>query len=180
VITFDPLSQYRLEEGEWLIYDPETLKRFLKEAGRYSPFKILYQPRAESVLDNWWQVGVVAYARGNLLLCIDEMGMLAENGQFLQDGSPGPDPILKSIVHYGRHRKLDVICTAQRPTDVARRYTALCTEIRCFQTSEPSDLTYLQKRMGESAVSRLPGLPNYCFLHWTDAGSGIYRRKLKR
>lgn len=131
------------------------------------------------MVDNWRRVGVLAYARGNLLLCIDEMGMLSENGQFIQDAK-GKEPILKAIVHYGRHRKLDVICTAQRPTDVARRYTALCSEIRCFQTSEPKDLTYLQERVGESAVSQLPGLPNFEFLHWTDSGVGIYKRKLAR
>jgi hypothetical protein len=179
VITFDPLSQYKREPGELLIHDPTILKEKLREFGRHRPFKILFQPRTGSVLENWRKVGVLAYAQGNMLLCIDEMGMLTENGQFVLDAK-GKDPILKSIVHYGRHRKLDVICTAQRPTDVARRYTALCSEMRCFQTSEPKDLTYLSERVGESAVSQLPALPNFVFLHWTDSSVGVYQRKLKR
>jgi hypothetical protein len=172
------LSQYRPEPGELVIHDPGELKTLSKEWGRTKPFKVLFQPRAGSVMDNWRKVGTVAYASGNLLLCIDEMGMLTENGSFLADG--GEEPILKSIVHYGRHRKLDVICTAQRPTDVARRYTALCSEMRIFQTTEPKDLTYLQGQVGESAVQQLPTLPNYVFLRWTDEGTGIHRRKLKK
>ena len=178
VITFDPLSQYKPDAGELVLHDPDQLKAAMRDAGKSEPFRVLYQPRRGSILDNWRQVGVIAYARGNLLLCIDEMGMLTEAGQFAID-SPGREPILKSIVHYGRHRKIDVICTAQRPTDVARRYTALCSEIRCFQTNENRDLTYLRERMGESATRTLTRLPKFVFLHWTDDGTALYRPKLK-
>jgi hypothetical protein len=178
VITFDPLSQYSPDPGETVLHDPQELKELLKASGRSEPFKVLYQPRKGSVLTNWRQVGVLAYARGNLLLCIDEMGMLTEGGQFAIDAK-GQEPILKAIVHYGRHRKIDVICTAQRPTDVARRYTALCTELRCFQTNENKDLTYLAERMGDSATTRLADLPKFVFLHWTDGGVEIYRPKWK-
>jgi hypothetical protein len=179
VIVFDPLSQYTPIDGEVVTHDPLWLKEFLKERGRTKPFRVLYQPRHGSVLANWRKVGVLAYATGNLLLCIDEMGMLTEGGQFMPDAK-GKEPILKAIVHYGRHRKIDVICTAQRPTDVARRYTALCTELRCFQTNENKDLTYLEERMGQSATSKLAALPKFTFLHWTDDGVAIYRPKLKR
>jgi hypothetical protein len=101
------------------------------------------------------------------------MGMLTEAGQFSID-SPGEEPILKSIVHYGRHRKIDVICTAQRPTDVARRYTALCSELRIFQTNENKDLTYLESRVGQSACKQVQNLPKFTFLHWTDDGTALY------
>jgi hypothetical protein len=178
VIVFDPLSQYAPLPDEAVMHDPSDLKVFLKEQGRTRPFRVLYQPRKGTVLANWRKVGVLAYATGNLLLCIDEMGMLTEGGQFAIDAK-GKEPILKAIVHYGRHRKIDVICTAQRPTDVARRYTALCTELRVFQTSENKDLTYLAERMGDSATSRLSNLPKFTFLHWTDEGVEIYRPKLK-
>lgn len=175
---FDPLSQYTPDPGEVVIHDPATLKQLLRERGRSEPFHVLYQPRTGTVIDNWRRVGVLSYATGNLLLCVDEMGMLTEYGNFMQDAK-GKEPILKAIVHYGRHRKIDIICTAQRPTDVARRYTALCTELRVFQTSENKDLTYLAERMGQSAVSKLAALPKFTFLHWTDAGVAIYSPKLR-
>lgn len=178
-MIFDPLSQYQAEAQELVVHTPADLKEILRLAGKHGGFRVLYQPRQGSVLENWRQVGLISYARGNLLLCIDEMGMLTENGQFLQDTrTRNVDPILKSIVHYGRHRKLDVICTAQRPTDVARRYTALCTEMRVFQTNEPKDLTYLCERIGQSATDQLSTLPKYFFLHWSDSGVAVYRPRL--
>jgi hypothetical protein len=179
VITFDPLSQYRPEAGELVIHDPQVLKGLLRDRGKSQPFRVLYQPRSGEVIDHWRKVGILAYARGNLLLCIDEMGMLCENGQFMQDAK-GREPILKSLVHYGRHRQIDMICTAQRPTDIARRYTALCSEIRIFQTDEPKDLTYLQERVGELAANQLPQLGKFCQLRWNDQGATVHRRKLSR
>lgn len=179
VITFDPLSQYQAQAGELVLHNPEDLKNAMRAAGKTDTFHVLYQPRAGSILNHWRQVGVIAYARGNLLLCIDEMGMLTEAGQFAIDAPPGLEPILKSIVHYGRHRKIDVVCTAQRPTDVARRYTALCTEMRIFQTNENRDLTYLRERVGELATKQVAHLPKFVFLHWTDSGTALYRPKLK-
>jgi hypothetical protein len=179
IITFDPLSQYRPEPGEIVLHDTGELKALLREAGKSQPFRVLYQPRRGSILENWREVGVLAYERGGLLLCIDEIGMLTEQSKFKVDNPNGADPILEAIVHYGRHRKIDLICTAQRPTDVARDYTALCSEIRCFQTDEPLDLTYLRKRVGESAIKQITGLPKFVFLHWTDGGTAIYRPKLK-
>ena len=175
---FDPLSQYKPETVELVIHDPDDLKAVMREAGKSQPFRVLYQPRSGAILEHWRQVGVIAYARGNLLLCIDEMGMLTESGQFAIDAQ-GQEPILKSIVHYGRHRKIDVICTAQRPTDVARRYTALCSEIRVFQTNENRDLTYLAERVGESACKQIQHLPKFVFLHWTDDGTALYRPPFK-
>lgn len=179
VITFDPLSQYKAEPGELVVHDPGELDAVTKPSGKARPFRVLYQPRHGSVIENWREVGVIAYARGNLLLCIDEMGMLTEQSKFKVDNDEGRDPILEDIVHYGRHRKIDVICTAQRPTDVARDYTALCSELRCFQTNENRDLTYLRERMGESATKKVTQLPKFVFLHWTDDGTALYRPQLK-
>lgn len=164
-----------------MIDDPAELKKLLDLAGKRTPFRVLFKPQEGAILDHWRRVGVTCYSTGNMLLCIDEIGMICEYGQFMQDTpQKNVDPILKSIVHYGRHRKIDVICTAQRPTDVARRYTALCTEMRIFQTSENSDLTYLAKRVGELPVSKLPGLPKFVFLRWTDNEVGIYKASLSK
>jgi hypothetical protein len=147
---------------------------------RNAPFKILYQPEKGRILDHWRRVGLMAYSRGNMLLCIDEMGLLCEDGRFRQDSTvKNVDPILEDIVHRGRHRKLDVICTAQRPQNIARGYTSMCSELRVFHTHENRDLTYLEERMGESATSRLTTLPPFVFLHWTDNGVAIYKPKLK-
>jgi hypothetical protein len=185
VILFDPIGQYKPEPGELVVDNPEELKGVLREAGRYGEFKVLYQPRARSgrILDHWRKVGVMAFAQGNMLLCIDEMGLLCEDGQFRKDtpaSVKNVDPILEAITFQGRHRKLDVICTAQRPTNIARGYTSMCQEMRIFQTSEKNDLTYLQSAVGESTVRRLPALPKYTFLHWTDEGVAIFKPKLER
>lgn len=179
VLIFDPLSQYETNGYDLVCRHPQELKEFLREHQHGQPFRILYQPKDLEPVAHWRKVGVLAYATGDLLICIDELGLLCEYGQLKVDAK-GKEPILKSIVHYGRHRKIHCIATAQRPTDVAMRYRALCSEVRCFQTNEPKDLTYIQERVGQLAANRLPTLPKYAFLHWTDDGIAVYKPKLRR
>jgi hypothetical protein len=155
-----------------VLHQPSQLREFIRLHIRDN-FRVLYVPKDATVIQHWRQVGVIAYAAGNLTLCIDELGMLCENGQFRAD-EKGKSPILESIVHYGRHRNLVVIATAQRPTDVALRFRALCSQFRIFQTVEKQDLDYLEPRIGETCVSLLPKLPKYDFVVWTETGE-IYR-----
>jgi hypothetical protein len=133
-------------------------------------FKVLYVPRTGTVIEHWRHVGTIAYAIGNLTLCIDEIGLLCERGELKKDGTPG-QPILESIIHFGRHRNIEVIATTQRPTGVALRFRALCTEMIIFNTVEKRDLDYLEERVGAETIALLPTLPKYDYVEWKEDGS---------
>jgi len=150
------------------------LRDYIREnfAGEW---KILYAPTGGSVLDHWRAVGVVAYAAGNLLLCIDELGLLCENGQFKHEVK-NDDPILEKIVHFGRHRGIRIMSTSQLPTDIALRYRSLCSEFRMFKITEPEHMKYLAARIGKANAAKLPHLEKYWFMVWKDDGSTVIVR----
>jgi hypothetical protein len=132
-------------------------------------FRVLYQPKDGSVINHWRHVGVIAYAAGDLTLCLDELGFLCKSGQFLPD-CVGDEPMLYKIVHFGRHRNIKVIATAQRPTNMALSYRGMASEFRIFRTDEPNDMKYLSERIGQKTVELLPNLPDYAFVLWRDSG----------
>lgn len=187
-MIFDPLGQYVYDYSKFpavrrdlsrytlVTDDPAKLREYFREKGQLEPFRILYWPRKGREIDHWRKVAIGCYETGNMLVCVDEAGLLCENGQFRID-KKGHVPMLEELVHRGRHRSVDIVCTAQRPTDIARRYTSQSTDLRIFNTTENNDLTYLQERVGQSAAERLPSLPKYTYLHWTPDGVNIYQPK---
>lgn len=120
-------------------------------------------------MKHWRAVGVIAYARGDLTLLIDEIGLLCQFGQFKRDAK-NDDPILEKIIHFGRHRNINVVATSQLPTDIALRYRSLCAEFRIFQIDEKSHLDYLAERIGAKTASELPNLQKYDYVWWQDTG----------
>lgn len=139
---------------------------------------MLYVPQNGNLLAHWRQVGQLAYSTGNLTLCVDEIGMICKGGQFAVDAK-GQDPILESIVHYGRHRNVQIIATTQLPTDVALRYRSLCCDIRMFQVDEPAHLDYLAAKVGWNTANQLPTLEKFHYVVWLDTGE-TYQAKTER
>jgi len=170
LIAFDPLGQYKdHSEFEAVFHRPLELREFVGQRLK-KPFRVLYVPKDSSVIKHWRQVGVIAYAAGDMTVAIDEIGMLCQNGQLIQD-SKDDEPILYKMIHFGRHRNVQVVATAQRPVDLALRYRALSTEFRIFKTTEKKDLDYLSERIGKSATDLLPNLPDYAYVYWKDDGT---------
>lgn len=173
MIVWDPLGQYRKKpelrsQFTFECSTPSTLKDYLRKNLK-GEFRILYVPMKGNLLAHWRAVGQLAYSAGNLILCIDEIGMLCKGGQFAVD-CKGQDPILESIVHYGRHRNVQVVATTQLPTDVALRYRSLCCDIRMFKVDEPTHLSYLAEKIGWNTANQLPTLENFEYVVWLDSG----------
>jgi len=164
-VIFDPLGQYKTD-GCTVFNKPSQLIDFLKDKATGN-FRVLYVPLSGDPAEHFDAVGRICYARRDLTLCIDEIGILGEGGKVDVDCLQ----TMKEIVHFGRHRKLWIMCTAQRPTDVPKRLRALASEFRIFQTNEPGDLQYLESRIGGAAVCRLPELKKYDYVIWKDDGS---------
>lgn len=182
VIVWDPLGQYRKKpelrsQFTFECSTPSALKAYLRENFR-KDFRILYVPLQGNLLAHWRAVGQLAYSTGNLMLCIDEIGMLCDGGKFAVD-CKGQDPILESIVHYGRHRAVQVVATTQLPTDVALRYRSLCVDIRMFKVDEPAHVAYLAEKVGWETANRLPKLQEFDYVVWVDTGE-TYQARTER
>lgn len=174
MIVWDPLNWYVRDgygpEFDIVVSKPSELLAFVREHLN-GDFRILYAPKHGNMMQHWRAVGSIAKAAGDLLLVIDEIGMLCQGGRFKPDAK-GRDPILEELVHFGRHRELTIIATAQLPPDVALDYRALCTEMRMFRTIEPTHVEYLAKKAG-SATEQLPDLQKYAFVWWKDDGETL-------
>jgi len=172
MILFDPLGRCEAPQTFDLVTgSPLELREYVAK-NLTGSFRVLYQPKGGSIINHWRHVGVIAYAAGELTLCIDEMGFLCDGGNFKPD-CRGDDPILYKIVHFGRHRNIRVICTAQLPKNIATNYRDLSDEFRIFQMVDSRQVDYLAERIGKDTAERLPNLGKYAFVLWRSDGSVI-------
>lgn len=82
--------------------------------------------------------------------------------------SPSQLPVeLSQLVRYGRHREIDQLYIARRPSEIHRDLTAQSDCIVTFRHREPRDLDYLQRMSGED-VSRVATLAPYRIAAWGD------------
>jgi len=82
--------------------------------------------------------------------------------------SPSQLPVeLSKLVRYGRHREIDQLYIARRPSEIHRDLTAQSDVLVTFRHREPRDLDYLQKMAGED-VSRVAILGPYRIAGWGD------------
>jgi len=71
------------------------------------------------------------------------------------------------LVRYGRHREIDQIYIARRPSEVHRDLTAQADLVVSFEQREPRDVKYLRDVAGEEA-ERVQMLPKYKVLAFGD------------
>jgi len=173
---FDPLGQYKdPSKFDLVCSKPSELKEYVRKHLKGN-FRVLYVPKSGTVIGHWRHVGVVCYAAGDVTIGIDEIGFLCKGGNIMPD-CKGDEPILYKIIHFGRHRNVNVIATAQRPANMAVSYRALSTEFRIFRTNEDGDKNYLSERIGQKAADLLHTLPDYAFVLWKDNGeTGVVQR----
>jgi hypothetical protein len=170
--VFDPLSQYKDHSSFSLVTSkPSELHQHVAKNLKGN-FRVLYQVKDATVIGHWRQVAVIAYAAGDLDLCIDEIGFQCRDGNFIPD-CRGDESMLYKLIHFGRHRNIRVIATAQLPKNMATNYRALSDEFRLFQTVEPDHLSYLAERIGKKTAETLTTLPKYAFVYWRANGEVV-------
>jgi superfamily II DNA or RNA helicase len=74
-----------------------------------------------------------------------------------------PDETLLQIISYGRHRRINLIATSQRPAQVHNDLLAQADVRVIFRTTEVNDLAYL-KRFAGADPDRLQSLEKFQFL----------------
>jgi hypothetical protein len=97
-----------------------------------------------------------------LLLIVDEIALYL--------GSHQPNPVLMDIIRYGRHRRLSLVTTSQRPASVHKDLIGQADDKVLFAQSEPNDCAYLRKYTGVSEAD-LRSLPDLHFFRFSPDGS---------
>ncbi len=109
-----------------------------------------YVPQADLVED-FCDLSHEVYSMGNLIFGVEEVSMLC---------GPSFLPLeFDRIVRLGRHRRVNVVWTAQRMAEVARRLTAATDVFVLFAHTEPRDLDAVADRCGRDAAEQVAELP---------------------
>lgn len=103
-----------------------------------------------------------AHYSGGLTVVIDELHLFVDKKHDLD--------ALRDLLYTSRHRRIDVIAAAWRPTEIPIWIRHAADEIRAFQTSEPADLVWYTQKCGDAFAKRLPSLPLRRSCLWTSAG----------
>lgn len=76
-------------------------------------------------------------------------------------------PYARQIVDAGRHRRLRLFAISRRPASIPRRLSANTQRIAIYRTTEPADLRWYQRLIGDAA-KRIPGIPQYHAMDWRE------------
>lgn len=148
VLIIDGMGEYG-GEGIEVVHGVDDALDRIEKIDDHDRFAYAFRTmRSEDDLD---LIGV-AYEVPNQLLVIEEASRYCSATQL-------PDEI-GQLVRYGRHREIDMIFIARRPSELHRDVTANADVVVTFQQHEPRDVLYLRSIFGERA-ERAKLLPRF-------------------
>lgn len=160
IIVFDPRAQVTEKFDALKVKHSVALTpdEFVNEIVK-SPdaFKICYIPTGDVQAEF---VRICRYIKEtpieDVLFFVDEVSMTCDTWNIPE----GFDYILR----FGRHNRIALMMTAQRPVDVNRDVTAQCNHLFIFQQHEPNDIKYFSGLIGKE-TEKLGGLSDHSFLY---------------
>jgi DNA helicase HerA-like ATPase len=152
VFVFDTLGEYELA----VRFGMEACLAACASAEKSRAFA--YSFRLQNTED-YLDLMEVCYELPGTLLVLEETSFYC---------SPASLPAeLSTLVRYGRHREIDQIYVARRPSEIHRDLTAQSDIIVSFRQQEPRDIQYLTAAAGQDA-SRVRNLRPYRCAAWGD------------
>jgi hypothetical protein len=149
-----------MAEHAWVpnrLESPEALRAFLQWSRKRERFAASYVPGGDLAVEVE-EVAAMIYARGDLAFGIEEVPLICSPSYI--------PPVLGRLVRTGRHKRLDVIWTCQRASEVARIITALSDEFLLFSQREPRDLDAISDRCGRDVAERVAALGLHGCFRW--------------
>jgi hypothetical protein len=141
-----------MAEHAWVpnrLESPEALRAFLQWSRKRSQFAASYVPSGD-LSEEIEAVAGMVYMRGDLAFGIEELPLVCQPSYI--------PPVLGKLIRTGRHKRLDVIWTCQRVSEVARIVTALSDEFILFSQREPRDLDAIADRCGRDVSEKVAAL----------------------
>ncbi len=149
-----------MAEHSWIpnrFCDLGRVEEFLVWTRKQRTFAGAFIPREDFEEESCRLLDLI-YDEGNLALGIEEVPMLCT--------ASFQPPALDRIFRLGRHRRLDVVWTAQRMAETSRRITSCTDRFILFAHTEPRDLDAIADRCGRDVAERVAGLPLHGKLVW--------------
>ncbi len=156
VFALDTVGQYGPEHGFDVAFGTDAAVRAMLGTRGRDRFRISL--RSDST-DELLSLARLAYELPGHLLIVEEASFYCSPYQL-------PDE-LSRLIRYGRHRAIDQLYIARRPSEVHRDVTAQADVGVTFAQHEPIDVRYLRAVAGPGA-ERVTTLPRYRALVWGD------------
>jgi len=137
--------------------DLEEVDRFLAWA-QTKPYAAARFIPDEPIEEDFAAICEAVYDTGGLTFAVEEVPLLAKAGYI-------PDDFAR-VVRLGRHRRLNLIWTAQRLAETPRTLTAMTDLFVLFHTTEPRDLDAIADRFGVEVAEKISRLSLHGFVVW--------------
>lgn len=149
LIVFDPAADYKLASIKAYPRISDIVPELRKDA-----FRIRLESDSREMLE---AVSEICWNVGNVTLAVDELSLFC-----------GPNSIgyhFGKALRLGRHRRVNVLGTTQRPADIHTIFKSVANQWFLFQTYNPRDIDYLSSFAPNA--ERLLNLAQYARLEWT-------------
>lgn len=161
-VIFDTLDEY--QEGD-LVYSFDEysarLQAYMKQNATHFVLVFKFDPESDSDHVEFDQAMRLAYYFGNVQIVIEEIQEFS---------SPHTMPKwLKNCLLTGRHQKISVISTTQRPGELHKTILSQSAHIFCGRIIEGNDLRYVSAFLNQDA-QKLSTLPDRRFVYFSRDG----------
>ncbi|MGH9482155.1 MAG: hypothetical protein ACRD1L_08675 [Terriglobales bacterium] len=148
VAIFDVLGEHPSPN---VFSDLDDCLDYLEAMARAPRFHCAYRPLAADLAGDLNDLAEAVFNRvGGCLLALEEV-------PWYSSASAQPEG-LDMLTRMGRHRRVDLVWTAQRLAEVSRRLTAATDVFVIFGMREPRDLAALEDRCGRDVALQVQRL----------------------
>jgi hypothetical protein len=155
IIVWDSMAEH-----SWIpnrLESPEALRAFLQWSRKRSQFAASYIPGGD-LSEEIEEIAAMIYARGGLTFGLEEMSLICSPSYI--------PPVLGKLIRTGRHRRIDVVWSAQRAGEVSRLLTSQSDEFILFSQREPRDLDAISDRCGHEVSEKVAALGLHGHFIW--------------
>lgn len=154
LIIFDTIGEYT--DGV-IITDLSQLSDFWKKVYRGN-FRIIYQPVDPE--GDFKSMCRVVYLCEDLTFLVEEIALYSKPLTLTRE--------FKEIIQRGRHNRIELIGTSQRPHGIDKLLTSQAKQMFIFNTTEPRDIDYFKETIGYEVVKKIAALKQYQYVKWID------------
>lgn len=158
-VVIDTLDEYSEGEVVHSFHEfTEAMARFDREKAENFVLILKFDPESDDNAAEFDQIVRLCYYFGGIQLVIEEVQTFA---------TPHNLPKwLKNALLTGRHQKMSLIFTTQRPGELHKTILSQCNHIFCGRIAEGNDVRYISSFLNQSS-ERLSSLPDRRFLYWS-------------
>jgi len=157
LLVFDPMASY-----PGVIFS-SPVENWIEDIanGAISNFR-----SGSSFPDDLPVLAFASFGAGNCTLVVEECAFIFRRGEELHDWA-------KPLIFVGRHQAVSLVLVSQRASKIPIDIRSQASRIVSFRQTEPSDVSAITERMGESVYDEIFSLPD---LHCVDWNEGNFSR----